>query len=69
MSDLNAPARTVICFADWEMPLMKKELFKELLESVKQAKAIERGHMKPSRVFNVKPQTPVCRVRSKLGLS
>lgn len=48
---------------------MKKELFEELLESVKQAKAIERGQMKPSRVFNVTPQTPVGRVRGKLGLS
>ena len=28
---------------------MKKELFEELLESVKQAKAIELGELKPSR--------------------
>jgi hypothetical protein len=30
---------------------MKKELFDELLESVKQAAAIERGELKPSRLF------------------
>lgn len=33
---------------------MKKELFDELLESVKQAAAIERGTLKPARVFVVK---------------
>jgi hypothetical protein len=32
---------------------MRKELFKELLESVKQAAAIERGEETPSRVFEV----------------
>lgn len=48
---------------------MKKELFEELLESVKQAKAIEKGELKPSRVFRMNPQTEVVRVRSKLGLS
>jgi len=35
---------------------------------VKQAKAIEKGELKPSRVFRVNPQTEVVRVRSKLGL-
>jgi putative transcriptional regulator len=48
---------------------MKKELFEELLESVNQAKAIERGQMKPSRVFRVDPQSSIVRVRGKLGLS
>lgn len=48
---------------------MRKELFKELLESVKQATAIERGEQKPSRVFEVKKGTEVTRVRLQLGLS
>ena len=30
---------------------MKPKLFNELLQSVKQAKAIQRGQMKPARVF------------------
>jgi hypothetical protein len=33
---------------------MKAKLFQELLASVKQARAIERGELKPSRVFKVK---------------
>jgi len=33
---------------------MKEEMFKELLRSVRQAGAIMRGEMKPSRVFAVK---------------
>jgi hypothetical protein len=36
---------------------VKKELFDELLESVKQAAAIERGETKPSRVFVVNTRT------------
>lgn len=48
---------------------MKKELFEELLESVKQAKAIENGRMKPARTFAFNPKNDVVRVRSKLGLS
>jgi putative transcriptional regulator len=48
---------------------MRKELFNELLESVKQAAAIERGEQKPSRVFEVKKRTEVTRVRTQLGLS
>jgi len=48
---------------------MRKELFEELLESVKQAKAIERGEMKPSRVFHVDPKNTVVKTRGKLGLS
>ena len=48
---------------------MKKELFKERLESVKQAVAIERGEMKPSRSFTVKKKNDVTAVRAKLGLS
>jgi putative transcriptional regulator len=48
---------------------MKKELFEELLESVKQAKAIEKGEMKPARTFRINPRTDIVKVRGKLGLS
>ncbi len=48
---------------------MKKELFEELLESVKQAKAIEKGELKPARAFRVNPKTDLVKVRGKLGLS
>ena len=45
---------------------MKKELFEELLESVKQAVAIERGEMKPSRTFVANRKNEVTAVRAKL---
>ena len=48
---------------------MKKELFDELLESVKQAKAIEKGELKPARTFKIKSKNDVVKVRSKLRLS
>ena len=48
---------------------MRKELFAELLESVRQAKAIERGDAKPSREFVVNRGLEVARVRAQLGLS
>jgi putative transcriptional regulator len=48
---------------------MKRELFEELLESVKQAVAIERGEKKPSRSFTVSRRNEVTTVRAKLGLS
>lgn len=48
---------------------MKKELFAELLESVKQAKAIEKGELKPARAFTIKSKNDVINVRSKLRLS
>ena len=48
---------------------MKKELFEELLESVKQARAIEKGEMSPARIFRINPKTDIVRVRGKLGLS
>jgi putative transcriptional regulator len=47
---------------------MKEELFNELLESVKQAVAIERGKRKPSRVFVVKKKNDIAAIRTKLGL-
>jgi putative transcriptional regulator len=47
---------------------MKKELFAELLQSVNEAVAIERGEARPSRKFEVKTANDVVRVRHKLGL-
>ncbi len=48
---------------------MKKELFAELLESVQQAVAIEKGELKPARVFKIDPKNEIVKVRGKLGLS
>jgi putative transcriptional regulator len=48
---------------------MRKELFEELLESVKQAKAIEKGELQPARTFKFNPKNDVVKVRNKLGLS
>lgn len=48
---------------------MKKELFDELLQSVNEAAAIERGELRPSRTFEVRTANDVVRVRGKLGLS
>ena len=48
---------------------MEKELFKEMLESVKQAKAIEKGVLKAARKFTFNRQNDVVDVRGKLGLS
>ncbi len=48
---------------------MKNKLFDELLQSVKEATAIERGKLKPSRTFEVKTANDVARVRNRLGLS
>ena len=48
---------------------MRKELFEELLESVKQAKAIEKGELNPARTFKVNVRSDIVKVRGKLGLS
>lgn len=48
---------------------MKKELFEELLQSVNEAVAIERGKMRASRKFKVDSASDVSVIRSKLGLS
>jgi putative transcriptional regulator len=48
---------------------MRKELFEELLESVKQAKAIEAGELRPARVTRINLKQDIVRVRGKLGLS
>ncbi len=47
---------------------MKEEMFKELLESVRQAGAIRRGEMEPSRVF-VDETPDVKGIRTKFGVS
>jgi putative transcriptional regulator len=47
---------------------MKKEVFKELLQSVKQGGAIMKGFMKPSRVFQF-PESEVRKLRENYGLS
>ena len=47
---------------------MNDELFKELLESVKQGAAIMKGTMQPSRSFEF-PETEVRALREQFGLS
>jgi len=47
---------------------MKKELFEELLESVKQGGAIMKGDIKPSRIFEF-PESEVKKLRDNYGLS
>lgn len=47
---------------------MKKELFEELVGSVKQAGAIHRGELKPSRTFVFEPED-VRKIREKLHKS
>ena len=47
---------------------MKKELFDELIESVKEAGKIHRGEMKPSREFIFEPED-VRTIRAKLKKS
>jgi hypothetical protein len=44
---------------------VKRELFNELLESVKQGGTIRRGKMKPSRAFNFEPINVVA-IRKKV---
>ncbi len=48
---------------------MKKELFEELKQSLREANLIKRGRLKPGRVFRVDPESDIARVRGKLGLS
>lgn len=48
---------------------MKKELFEELKQSLREANRIKRGQLKPGRVFHGKPESIIVRVRGKLGLS
>jgi len=48
---------------------MKRELFQELKQSLREANRIKRGRLKPGRVFLVRPESKIVRVRGKLGLS
>ena len=48
---------------------MKRELFEELKQSLREANLIKRGQLKPGRVFHVNPESNIVRVRGKLGLS
>jgi putative transcriptional regulator len=47
---------------------MKQELFEELLESVKEAKAIIKGEKEPSRIF-IYDELDVKSIREQFGLS
>ena len=47
---------------------MKKEVFEELLESVKQGAAIMKGRMKPLRTFEF-AESEVRKIREQYGLS
>ncbi|MFW6217365.1 MAG: helix-turn-helix domain-containing protein [Verrucomicrobiota bacterium] len=48
---------------------MDAELFKELKDSIRQMKAIEKGELAPGRVRVVNPENAVARARIQLGLS
>ncbi len=48
---------------------MKEELFKELLQGVREMKAIRSGKTKPSRTFTFDESTDVARIRGQLGVS
>src|SRR6266496_4090787 len=49
--------------------IMKKKLFDQLKQSLREAEQIRRGTIKPLRVFKFDPQNDIVKVRSKLGLS
>jgi hypothetical protein len=42
---------------------MKKELFEELKQSLREAKLIKRGQLRPGRVFRLNPESNIVRVR------
>ncbi len=48
---------------------MKQHLFEQLTESLREARQIKRGTLKPARVFHVDPKNDLVKVRGKLGLS
>lgn len=48
---------------------MKKDLFAELKQSLREAKQIRSGATKPSRSFKIDPKNDIVKVRGKLGLS
>ena len=47
---------------------MKKELFDDLVESVREMKEIEKGTRKPSRVFTL-PEPDARKIRTRFGLT
>ncbi len=47
---------------------MKKEHFEKLVASIKEAGEIKSGHLKPSRVYEIKPPD-IKTVRNKLNVS
>ena len=48
---------------------MKKELFEELKQSLREANLVKRGQLKPGRVFHANPESSIVRMRGKLWLS
>ena len=49
---------------------MKKERFDQLVESIEEMKAVERGERAPSRQFDIDPNDPdVVAIRNRLALS
>ncbi len=48
---------------------MKRDLFEELKQSLREAHLIKRGQLTAGRVFQVNPESDIVRVRGKLGLS
>ena len=48
---------------------MKEELFNELLQSVREMKAIRSGRQKPSRAFKFDPADDVAKLRGQFGVS
>ncbi len=48
---------------------MKKELFNQLTDSLREAGMIRRGKIKASRRFKVDAQNDIVKTRGKLGLS
>lgn len=48
---------------------MNRELFDQLKASLREAREIRRGRLKPARRFKVDPKTDIARLRGRLGLS
>jgi putative transcriptional regulator len=48
---------------------MRRELFEQLNESLREAGHMRRGALKPTRVFHVEVKNDLVRVRGRLGLS
>jgi len=48
---------------------MRRGLFEQLKESLREAGEIRRGVLKPSRAFRLDPENGLVKVRARLGLS